>query len=170
MVLPPELKTQLKSTDLEMAYGCLAQHHELWLIPCLVTGTGLRDSDNLWLDGMHGCTPSDKVRTPAFTPRLKLIVCVRRLQTKRTYNQGVIASGLGVLYSATGDTAYLTEAEKTLDAVVAYMTSDGILKEVCDDATKSTCNEDQVDPAISTRYCDRFLIRSPSCSLFSRYG
>ena len=70
-------------------------------------------------------------------------------QTKWTYNQGVIASGLGVLYNATGDTTYLTEAEKTLDAVVTFMTSGGILKEVCDDANKSTCKEDQVDSTLS---------------------
>ena len=57
----------------------------------------------------------------------------------------MIASGLGVLYSATGDKTYLTEAEKTLDAVVTQMTSGGILKESCDDATRSSCNEDQVD-------------------------
>ena len=65
-------------------------------------------------------------------------------QTKWTYSQGVIASGLGVLYSATGDKTYLTEAEKTLDSVVAHITTYGILKEGCDDATHSTCNEDQV--------------------------
>lgn len=58
--------------------------------------------------------------------------------------QGVIASGLGVLYAATGDTSLLDEAEKTLDAVVSGMTDNGILKEVCDDAVDSTCNEDQV--------------------------
>ena len=67
-------------------------------------------------------------------------------QTKWTYNQGVIASGLGALYSATGDRTYLTEAEKTLDAVTSLMTTGGILKESCDDATKSTCDEDQVGP------------------------
>ena len=61
----------------------------------------------------------------------------------------MIASGLGVLYSATGDATYLTEAEKTLDAVAARMTSGGILKEGCDDAVKSTCNEDQVDSVLS---------------------
>jgi rhamnogalacturonyl hydrolase YesR len=73
-----------------------------------------------------------------------------RPQTKWTYSQGVIASGLGVLYVATGDRTYLTEAEKTLDAVVAGMTSGRILKEVCDDAIHSTCNEDQVGSVIPT--------------------
>ena len=82
----------------------------------------------------------------------------------------MIASGLGVLYSATGDTAYLTEAEKTADAAAARMTSGGILKEGCDDAVKSTCNEDQVDSNISVNCDGYFLTRSPSRSSFSRYG
>jgi len=97
-------------------------------------------------------------------------VYVRRSQTKWTYNQGVIESGLGVLYSATGDKAYLTEAEKTLDAAAERMTSGGILKEGCDNAVKSTCNEDQVDFVISMSCGDYFLTRYPSCSSFSRYG
>ena len=56
------------------------------------------------------------------------------------------------MYAATGDKKYLTEAEKTIDAVVAGMTSGGILKEGCDDATHSTCNEDQVGPVIPASY------------------
>ena len=75
---------------------------------------------------------------------------MRYPQTKWTYSQGVIASGLGVLYTATGNKTYLTEAEKTLDAVMAGMTSGRILKEVCDDVTRSTCDEDQVGSAIHT--------------------
>ena len=71
-------------------------------------------------------------------------------QTKWTYSQGVIASGLGALYVATGDITYLTEAEKTLDAVAASMTSGGILREVCDDEIQSTCDEDQVGSVILT--------------------
>ena len=73
-----------------------------------------------------------------------------RPQTKWTYSQGVIASGLGLLYVATGDRTYLTEAEKTLDAVAASMTSGRILKEVCDDANQSTCNEDEVSSVVPT--------------------
>ena len=74
----------------------------------------------------------------------------------------MIASGLGVLYSATGDTTYLTEAEKTLDAVAAGMTSGGILKEGCDDAVKSTCSEDQVDSAFPMSCDGYFLTHLPS--------
>lgn len=89
-----------------------------------LAGSGLRDRDNLWFDGLTACQVSDK--------------------TKWTYNQGVIASGLGVLYAATGNKTYLTEAEKTIDAAGTNLTAHGILKESCDDAVQSTCNEDQL--------------------------
>ena len=46
------------------------------------------------------------------------------------------------------------------------MTSSGILKEVCDDATKSTCDEDQVDSAISTSWDGNFLTHAPSVEHF----
>ncbi|KAF9642923.1 Six-hairpin glycosidase [Thelephora ganbajun] len=89
-----------------------------------LAGSGLRDKDHLWFDGLRRCQVSDR--------------------RKWTYNQGVIASGLGLLYAATGNKTYLTEAEKTLDAAIDFMTVNGILKEVCDDATQSTCDEDQL--------------------------
>jgi len=50
------------------------------------------------------------------------------------------------------------------------MTSGGILKEGCDDATKSFCNEDQVDSVLSVSEGGYFLTRFPSRSSFSRYG
>jgi len=110
-----------------------------------LNNTGLRDNDNLWFDGMHGCQPTDK--------------------TKWTYSQGVIASGLGVLYTATGDRTYLTEAEKTLDAVVAHMTSGGILKENCDDAARSTCNEDQlIFKGIFTKHLQYYIDQAGSAA------
>jgi hypothetical protein len=48
----------------------------------------------------------------------------------RTYNQGVIASGLASLYVATGstNTELLTQAEITLDATITYLTQNNILK------------------------------------------
>jgi len=111
-----------------------------WLV-----NTGLRDSDNLWFDGMHGCQVTDK--------------------TKWTYNQGVIASGLGVLYAATGNRTYLTEAEKTIDAVVAGMTSGGILKEVCDDVSHSTCDEDQlIFKGIFTKHLQYYIDQAGSAA------
>ena len=48
----------------------------LLLTHCSVAGTGLRDSDDLWFDGMHGCMPTDKVRTRAFPPLLGTAVYV----------------------------------------------------------------------------------------------
>ena len=66
---------------------------------------------------------------------------MRNPLTKHT--QGIVVSGLGVLYTATDDASYLTEAEKTIDAVVAGMSEGGILREPCDDASSNNCNSDQ---------------------------
>ncbi|KAF8306705.1 Six-hairpin glycosidase [Clavulina sp. PMI_390] len=72
--------------------------------------------------------------------------CANNGVTPWTYNQAVIASGLGALYVATGstNTALLTAAEKSIDATFASMETNGILKESCDDASGSTkCSSDQ---------------------------
>ncbi|KAL1739611.1 glycoside hydrolase, partial [Schizophyllum fasciatum] len=89
--------------------------------------SGLRRSDGLWLDGARQSGNSCNLDT----------------SSPWTYNQGIVVSGLGVLYTATGDASYLTEAEKTIDAVVAAMSQGGILKEACDDASNNKCNSDQ---------------------------
>ncbi|KAL1664721.1 glycoside hydrolase family 76 protein [Schizophyllum commune] len=86
--------------------------------------SGMRNGDGLWNDGLNSA-------------------CQNNGQETWTYNQGVIASGLGALYVATGDASYLTEAEITLDATMAHKTVNGILKESCDDAVNSSCNNDQ---------------------------
>lgn len=74
--------------------------------------------------------------------------CKNNGQTTWTYNQGVIASGLAALYSASGssNSTLLDQAEITLDATMAQMTENGILKESCDDVVKggTTCDADQV--------------------------
>ena len=57
--------------------------------------------------------------------------------------KGVIASGLGALYAITGNASLLDAAEITLDATIAHLTENGILKESCDDATSSSCDHDQ---------------------------
>jgi hypothetical protein len=90
-----------------------------------------------------------------------------RLNTSRIYNQGVIASGLAALvrlpsgpiflfdlsisrhiiqYKATGstNTTLLDQAEITLDATISSLTTNGILRESCDDTKKSSCTNDQV--------------------------
>jgi hypothetical protein len=91
----------------------------------------MRNANGLWNDGLNDN-------------------CQNNGQETWIYNQGVIASGLGALYKATGDQALLTEAEITLDAAIAHKTVNGILKESCDDVspTGSQCNKDQVRPGL----------------------
>jgi rhamnogalacturonyl hydrolase YesR len=104
----------------------------------------MRNGDNLWNDGLtSACTNNGQVSMP-------MSCLIRKLntgsQTTWIYNQGVIASGLAALYVARGstDTSLLDEAEKTLDATIAKLTVNNILKESCDDAVSSSCNHDQV--------------------------
>jgi predicted alpha-1,6-mannanase (GH76 family) len=87
----------------------------------------MRNSQGLWNDG------------------LTLGTCANNGQTTWTYNQAVVASGLAALSVATGNTTYLTEAEITLDAALADLTVNGILKESCDNVDSGTtpCNNDQ---------------------------
>ncbi|KZV82738.1 glycoside hydrolase family 76 protein [Exidia glandulosa HHB12029] len=91
-----------------------------------LSASGMRNSDGLWNDGLT----SD---------------CKNNGQTTWTYNQGVIASGLGALFAARGstDTSLLDQAEITLNATISRLTVNGILKEGCDDAKSSGCNHDQ---------------------------
>jgi hypothetical protein len=60
--------------------------------------------------------------------------------------QAVIASALGNLGAALKDTSYFDQAEITLDAAISQLTTNGILKESCDDATSAAtqCDHDQV--------------------------
>lgn len=87
----------------------------------------MRNSGGLWNDGLTSS-------------------CTNNGQTTWTYNQGVIASGLGALAVATGNTALLDQAEITLDATIQSLTTNDILKESCDDALSggSVCDADQV--------------------------
>ncbi|KZP26488.1 glycoside hydrolase family 76 protein [Athelia psychrophila] len=89
--------------------------------------SGLRNSQGLWNDG------------------LDMTSCANNGQTTWTYNQGVIASGLGALSKANGNTSLPVQAEITLDAAISLLTQDNILKESCDDVTSggSSCNADQ---------------------------
>lgn len=93
-----------------------------WLL-----NTGMRNSEGLFNDGLVTAT------------------CKNNNQTTWTYNQGVIASGLGYLGMALKDDSYFDQAEITLDAAIAKLTVNGILKESCDDtnAGGSQCNHDQ---------------------------
>lgn len=58
------------------------------------------------------------------------------------FPQGVILSGLGQLYQATGDVKYLNSALTGLDAVIARMSQGGVLAENCD-ISGTACDIDQ---------------------------
>ncbi|KAJ7824664.1 glycoside hydrolase family 76 protein, partial [Mycena olivaceomarginata] len=80
----------------------------------------LRDKDGLWFDGQRpDCTGPDG--------------------HKWTYNQGPVLSALGWMTVLTGDIKYVNFGLTTLDGVVV----DGILAELCDGRTSTTCNADQ---------------------------
>ncbi len=72
--------------------------------------------------------------------RLRDGTCVNNNGTTWTYNQGVILSGLALLYNATGNASLLDIAQKIADATIQRLIySDGILKEPCE----PNCNDDQ---------------------------
>ncbi|PFH45907.1 glycoside hydrolase family 76 protein [Amanita thiersii Skay4041] len=104
--------------------------------------SGMRNSEGLWNDGLDFST------------------CKNNGQTTWTYNQGVIASGLGALFVATGDSSLLDQAEITLDAVVAHITDNNILRESCDNAQAggAVCNQDQqIFKGIWTKHVQYYL-------------
>ncbi|CAF1503931.1 unnamed protein product [Didymodactylos carnosus] len=66
--------------------------------------------------------------------------CTNNNQTTWTYNQGVILSGLALLYNATHNSTLISIAQKIADATIQRLTySNGILKEPCE----PTCDDDQ---------------------------
>ncbi|KAL0956602.1 hypothetical protein HGRIS_002739 [Hohenbuehelia grisea] len=88
--------------------------------------SGMRNSQGLFNDGLDFNT------------------CQNNGQTAWTYNQAVVASGLGALAAATGDRSLLNEAEISLDATIAHLSTNNILRETCDNAAgPATCNQDQ---------------------------
>jgi hypothetical protein len=104
--------------------------------------SGMRNSQGLWNDGL--VTSS----------------CRNNGQTTWTYNQGVILSGLGYLGQATGNTTYFDIAEITLDATIAHLTQNGILKESCDLATphSNQCDHNQqIFKGIWTKHVQYYL-------------
>jgi len=128
-----------------------AQKVATWLL-----NSGIRNSQGLWNDGL---TQDGS--------------CVNNGQTEWTYNQGVIASGLGALYAATGDETYLTQAEITLDATIARLTDDDILKESCDDAASggTVCDADQqIFKGIWTKHLQFYLDRANDPTRTAKYS
>lgn len=67
--------------------------------------------------------------------------CVNNQQTTWTYNQGVILSGLGLLYNVTQNITLLNIAQNIADAAINYLSySNGIFKEPCE----PKCDGDQL--------------------------
>lgn len=116
--------------------------------------SGMRNSQGLFNDGLTDA-------------------CANNGQTTWTYNQGVIASGLGALYKATGskNTTLLDQAEITLDATIAHLTTNNILKESCDDVKSSGCNNDQlIFKGIWTKHVQYYLDNANSASRSAKYS
>jgi len=58
--------------------------------------------------------------------------CENNRRTTWTYNQGVVLGGLTELYRATGDTNFLQEAITLADAATVALSTNGILRELCE--------------------------------------
>ncbi|VDB86588.1 unnamed protein product [Peniophora sp. CBMAI 1063] len=99
----------------DSTYLANAQKAWAWL-----KASGMRNSQGLWNDGLDSNT------------------CQNNGQNTWTYNQGVILAGLGQMYQITGDSTYITEAQTTLDAVDAHLTSGGVIKDTCDNSSGSS--------------------------------
>jgi len=119
-----------------------------------LSNSGMRNSAGLWNDGL---TDS----------------CTNNGQETWTYNQGVIASGLGALYSATGNSSLLTQAEITLDATVVNKVQGDILRESCDDAASggSVCDADQqLFKGLWMKHVQYYLDSAADASRIAKYA
>jgi len=120
-----------------------------------LSNSGMRNSNNLWNDGLN------------FND------CKNNGQTTWTYNQGVIASGLAALSVATGDKSLLTQAELTLDATIARLSTNNILRESCDDAVRggAVCNQDQqIFKGIWTKHLQFYLDNANDPARTAKYS
>ncbi|TFK44668.1 glycoside hydrolase family 76 protein [Crucibulum laeve] len=118
-------------------------------------GSGMRNSQGLWNDGLNTAD------------------CTNNGQTTWSYNQGVIASGLAALSVATGDKSLLDQAEITLDATIAHLTDNNILRESCDNAVGggSVCNQDQqIFKGIWTKHLQFYLDNANDASRTAKYS
>lgn len=116
--------------------------------------SGMRNSEGLYNDGLDDS-------------------CVNNGETTWTYNQGVLASGLGALWKATGNRTLLKEAEITLDATIKDMTVNGVLKESCDSVieTDDPCDIDQQTfKGIWTKHLQYYLIFTNDKEKIAKYG
>ncbi|KAH7923716.1 glycoside hydrolase family 76 protein [Leucogyrophana mollusca] len=121
-----------------------------------LSASGMRGSNGLFNDG------------------LDLTTCKNNGETAWTYNQAVVASGLGALYSATGDSSLLDQAQISLDATISSsLTDNNILRESCDNAAANTtvCDHDQqIFKGIWTKHMQYYLDTANDASRTSRYS
>jgi len=120
-----------------------------------LSSSGMRNAQGLWNDGLDTNT------------------CQNNGQTTWTYNQGVIASGLAALYAINGDSTLLDQAEITLDATIANLATNNILKESCDDANGggAQCNNDQASfKGIWTKHVQFYLDNANDASRTAKYS
>ncbi|EIW77929.1 glycoside hydrolase family 76 protein [Coniophora puteana RWD-64-598 SS2] len=134
----------------DQTYLTNAQNEWNWLF-----NSGMRNSDGLFNDGLDSST------------------CANNGQTTWTYNQAVVASGLGALYAATGNSTLLDQAEISLDATMSSsLVSNDILKESCDDADAggAQCNHDQqIFKGIWTKHVQFYLDYANDASRTAKY-
>jgi len=148
---------------LTSAVGYLRTRNETYLTNAnkewtWLNSSGMRNSDGLYNDGLDSAIPD---------------ACKNNGMTTWTYNQGVIASGLAALSVANGDLSLLSQAEITLDAAIAKLTANNILKESCDDAAPggTQCNRDQQSfKGIWTKHLQYYLDAANDTTRISKYS
>ncbi|CAF4563375.1 unnamed protein product [Rotaria sp. Silwood2] len=102
--------------------------------------SGLINGNYLINDGLSSFSQATSTSYRENLNRLRDGTCLNNNGTTWTYNQGVILSGLALLYNATRNTTLLDIAQKIADATIQRLIySDGILKEPCE----PNCNDDQ---------------------------
>ncbi|CAF1396515.1 unnamed protein product, partial [Rotaria sordida] len=95
--------------------------------------SGLINGDYLINDGLSSSNQAISTSHEGNLDRLTDGTCLNNNGTTWTYNQGVILSGLALLYNATRNATLLDIAQKIADATIQRLTySDGILKEPCE--------------------------------------
>ncbi|KAI9572201.1 glycoside hydrolase family 76 protein [Boletus coccyginus] len=110
-----------------------------------------------------------------FNDGLDLATCQNNGATAWTYNQAVVASGLGALYVAEGGSnkTFLQQAQVSLDATISgSLTRENILKESCDDANSggSLCNKDQqLFKGLWMKHVQYFLDSANDASITNKY-
>jgi predicted alpha-1,6-mannanase (GH76 family) len=102
--------------------------------------SGLINGDYLINEGLSSSNQAISTSHEGNLDRLRGGTCANNNGTTWTSNQGVILSGLALLYNATNNATLLAIAQKIADATIQRLIySDGILKEPCE----PNCTEDQ---------------------------